>query len=95
MSLHCHFEKLKEAWTILSSELRVLAEGAFDPKFFDPRFFVTEDVELSHEERLRCLFVGFKDGAPTLGVAVESEKLEKIIEGMKKEVERLKASWTV
>ena len=88
-----HQLKEKEAWIILSSELRVLAEAAFDPKFFDPRFFVTEDVELSHSERLRCLFAGFEDGTPTLGAAVESEKLENLIEGIEKEVERLKESW--
>lgn len=88
-----HQLKEREAWTILSPELRILAEGVFDPKVFDPRVFVTEDVELSHEERLRCLFVGFEGGVPTLGVAVESEKFEKLIEGIEKEVERLKASW--
>lgn len=88
-----HQLKEKEAWTVLSNNLRVLAEGAFDPRYFDPRYFVTEDVELTHEERLRCLFVDFKNGAPTLGVACESQKLEKIIESIDKEIVELKKSW--
>lgn len=88
-----HQLKEKKAWTILSSELRILAEGAFDPQFFDPKFFATKNVELSHSERLRCLFVGFEEGTPRLGAAVESENLEKLVEGIEKEVERLKESW--
>jgi len=86
-----HEFKEKEAWTVLSPQLRILAEGSFGSGFGSG--FETEDVELSHEERLRCLFVDFKDGVIRLGVAVDSQKLEKIIESTKKEVERLKASW--
>ena len=90
-----HRLKENEAWTILSLELRVLARAAFDPEFFDPRFFVTQDVKLSHEERLRSLFVDFIDGTPTLGAAAEKERLTNIITSMKEEVETLKMSWSI
>jgi AbiV family abortive infection protein len=90
-----HQLKEREAWTILSPELRTLARGAFDPKVFDPQVFLTEDVELSHEERLRSMFVDFDKGVPTLGIAVESELLQKLIEGVEREVEEFKASWVL
>lgn len=86
-----HQLKETEAWTILSPELRVLARKAFEPDCFDPRFFVTEDVELSHEERLQCLFVNFKDDIPTLGVAVESDKFVKLLKGIEKEINKFRS----
>lgn len=85
-----HQLKEAKAWTILSPELRVLARKAFEPDCFDPEFFLTENVELSHKERLQCLFVDFKDGMPTLGVAVESDMFVKLIEGVEKEINKFR-----
>jgi AbiV family abortive infection protein len=86
-----HQLKDNEAWTILSPELRVLARKAFEPDCFDPRFFVTNDVELSHEERLQCLFVDFKDDVPTLGVVVESDNFLKLLKGIEEEIDRFRS----
>jgi len=87
-----HQLKETEAWTNLSPELRVLARKAFEPDCFDPRFFVTRDVELSHEERLQCLFVDFKDGIPTLGVVVENDKFIKLLKGIEEEINKFRIS---
>jgi len=88
-----HQLKEREGWTVLTNCRRIIAEEAFDPKDFNHRDFVTEYVELSHEERLRSLFVDYKEERVRLGAAFESEKLEELISCIEKEIERLKASW--
>lgn len=57
------------------------------------REILSQDVKVSHEKRLRNLLVDYKEGQIKFGVAVESQKLKRIIEVLKEEVERLKLSW--
>ena len=88
-----HELKEKEGWSLLNKCSNILTKAAFDPDCFDPRDIVTTDVKVTHDERLRCLFVDYKNERVIFSVPFEKENLKTLIGCIEEELEKIKDSW--
>jgi AbiV family abortive infection protein len=74
-----HRGKSAEAWTILDPKTRIIFdEGVFQEGIFEPRVFKT-NTSASHDTRLQCAFVDFKNGRWVLGREIKKTLLEDLL----------------
>jgi len=85
-----HTYKENKAWSVLPSGLKTIYEGTFSPQDFSPQDFDTGKETISHQTRVNATFVDWVAGNWTTGIQAESDKLLRLINGLKKEIDNFK-----
>lgn len=74
-----HDYKQGFAKRLVPSDAMILLPKYFDDRYFDPKFFQTDEVTVKPSLRLECVFVDWLDGDWRIGAPHDTERLRKFL----------------
>lgn len=87
-----HDFKWNKAFTILPRKFKTIHTGGFDPKGFDPVAFDTEDESITHEIRMRAVYVDYDESNDEwiTSTRVDKSFLKRAIEGIREHIKNFR-----